>query len=65
MKPLLAVRRFCARHPFRRRPQSASSATILIADILWRLNHMNPTPEAQAIIDQVKAAQRDLRPGGF
>ena len=53
MTLLIALRRFCARHPFRRRPPSAPSSKLLIADILRRLNHMDPTPQAQAIIDQV------------
>ena len=54
MRLLFAARRFCARcNPFRRRHPSASSVNILLADILWRLRHMEPSADAQAIIDQV------------
>ena len=54
MPLLFAARRFCARrNPFRRRPLSAPAVNILIADILRRLKHMDPSADAQAIIDQV------------
>ncbi len=54
MTLLALLRRLCARaRPIRRRPQSAPTVNTLIADILWRLRHMEPSTDAQDIIDQV------------
>lgn len=53
MTLLALLRRLCARTPFRRWPQSAPAVNTLIADILRRLHAMEPSTDAQAIIDQV------------
>ena len=54
MTPVYSLRLWLGcRNPFRRRPPSAPTSNTLIADILRSLRHMEPSADAQAIIDQV------------
>ncbi len=51
MTPVFSLRLWLGRrNPFPRRPPSAPTSNTLVADILRRLRHMQPSGEAQAII---------------
>ena len=65
MKLPLAVRRFCARHRFRRRRPSAPDVNPLPADFIRRLNAMEPTPKPKPTSTRSISAGCHLGSGGL